>query len=374
MRIAPRLARPAIVAALVAATLVPVGPASAAIDPGSYYHVDAIQDYPSPYGAAGGYIPCPAGMKAVASGAASSGLRDDGVTAGLTTFDGSGVLVTAFGDAGRHLQISARCVDAAQVQDSTLATMGIRNHDGSYDYNGRATCPPGTVAYGGGGYMHQVGGPPFRADFVYASMPDANGTDWFVGALSSASLPDKELSIGTHCLPRSQFGQITTVTATDTAPADAYHYPYATLSTAAHCPTGYAAYAGGAWLHRAGSSTNATIGNLTVSNMTADDTGWFARGWTSTAGVQLTATVQCMTSAGAVVPDVVVAPDVVGFSKRVAGQRVSAAGLVPRFTGATTAPDAYVDSQTPAPGSSVASGSTVTMHLQGEPTCGPNPC
>jgi hypothetical protein len=373
MKIAHRLARPATVAALAAATLVPVGPASAAIDPQSYQHLDVIYDYPAPYGNVGGYTYCPQGMKAVASGATSSGLRDAGVTAGLTTFDGDGVFVTALGDAGGHLQVSARCVDAAQVQASTLVRMGIRNHDQyQYDYSGRATCPPGSVTYGGGAFMHQVGGQPFRADYVYASMPDANGTDWFVGAQSSQLLPDKELSIGTHCLPRSQFGQITTVTATATAPADANYYPYATLFDAAHCPTGYHAYAGGAWFHRAGSSTPEKVGYLTVSNMIADDTGWFARGWTSTAGAQLTATVQCMTTVGAVVPDVV--PDVAGLSERVAGQRVSAAGLVPRFTGATTAPNAYVDSQTPAPSTSVASGSTVTMHLRAEPTCGPNPC
>ena len=109
------------------------------------------------------------------------------------------------------------------------------------------------------------------------------------------------------------------------------------------------------------------MGDLTVSNMTADSRGWLASARVQF-GAQLTATVQCMTTVGVVVPDVI------EFSKRGAGQRVSAAGLVPRFTGATTSPDAYVDSQTPAPSTIVASGSTVTMHLRAEPTCGPNPC
>ena len=113
------------------------------------------------------------------------------------------------------------------------------------------------------------------------------------------------------------------------------------------------------------------VGNLTVSNVTADDGGWFARAWISTEGAQLTATVQCMTAVGAVGA---VVPDVVELSKRAAGQRVSAAGLAARFTGATTCPNAYVDSQTPAPGTIVASGSMVTMRLRAEPTCGPNPC
>ena len=57
-------------------------------------------------------------------------------------------------------------------------------------------------------------------------------------------------------------------------------------------------------------------------------------------------------------------PDVVGWSKRSAGPQVSAAGLVPRFTGATTATNAYVASETPAPDTRVARGSTITMYLK----------
>jgi len=136
----------------------------------------------------------------------------------------------------------------------------------------------------------------------------------------------------------------------------------------AHCPAGYAAYAGGASLHRFGDPTPSWVGHLTVSDMTYDDQGWFARPWTEYPRAQLTTTVQCMSSVSVVVPDAL------GSSKGVAGQRVSAAGLLPWFTGATTTPGAYVDSQTPAPGTSVAPGSTVTLHLSAEPTCGPNPC
>jgi hypothetical protein len=361
-----RLAAAALLASLAALMLlVSVAPASGAIDPRGYQHVDVVYDYPAPYGYAGGYAFCPAGMKAVASGATSSGLRDVGVTVGFTTFDATGAFVKGFGDAGGHLQVSARCVDAGQVQGSTLATTVVRDHTSSYAHDGRATCPPGTIAYGGGGFLSQPGSQPFGS--VYASMPDANGSRWLFGTAGGVD-DTTELWVSTHCLPRREFGQILTVTATDSAPPGVPRWPYPTLFTAAHCPTGYAAYAGGAWLHRAGSSTPEMVGNLTVSNMIADDTGWFARAWISTEGAQLTATVQCMTAVGAVVPDVV------ELSKRGAGQRVSAAGLAPRFTGATTSPDAYVDSQTPAPSTIVASGSTVTMHLRAEPTCGPNPC
>jgi hypothetical protein len=102
--------------------------------------------------------------------------------------------------------------------------------------------------------------------------------------------------IATQCLPRSQFGQILTVTATDTAPDEQPRAPnYPVLFAGAHCPAGYGGYAGGAWLHRFGSSTPDLVGYLTVSDMTYDDRGWFARGWIHVRHAQLTTTVHCMT-------------------------------------------------------------------------------
>jgi hypothetical protein len=168
----------------------------------------------------------------------------------------------------------------------------VRDHRPNESYHaGRASCPPGTVAYGGGGFFSLPGGQPFGAGSVYASMPDADGTGWLFAAFGSL-YPDTEMWISTHCLPRSQFGETLTVTATDTGPP----LNYSILSTSARCLVGYAAYAGGAWLQRVGASTPGWVGYLTVSNMTADDRGWFARGWTFNIAdsVQLTATVQCM--------------------------------------------------------------------------------
>ena len=218
-------------------------------------------------------------MKAVASDATSSRLHDVGVNVGFTTFDWTSAFIKGSGNAGGHLQVSARCVDAAQVQGSTFATRVFRDHRPSpHTHDGRATCPTGTVAYGGGGFLSRPGSQPFG--FVYASMPDANGTRWLFSTASGLyDDTDTELWVSTHCLPRREFGQILTVTATDTAPPGVPRWPYPTLFTAARCPPGYAAYAGGAWLHRAGSSTPETVGYLTVSNMTADNRGWFARGW-----------------------------------------------------------------------------------------------
>jgi hypothetical protein len=289
----------ALLAALAALVLVFPGPASAAIDPASYQHVDVIFDYPAPFGEVGDFIFCPERTKAVALGVISSGLHDL-LRGGFTTFDGNGAFAIAAGEGGRHLQISARCVDAAQVQGSTLATTVIHDHrppPAGFLQAGRASCPPGTVAYGGGGF-HSLpfGGPPIGGDSMYASMPDADGTGWFFAAAGSL-FPDKELWISTHCLPRAQFGEIRTVIATDTAPPYTPSNPYPILQTSVRCPAGFSAYAGGAWLQRVGSSTPEWVGYLTVSIMTADDRGWFARGWAHNIGegVQLTVTVQCMT-------------------------------------------------------------------------------
>jgi hypothetical protein len=287
-------------ASLAALVLVFPEPASGGIDPASYQHVNVIHSYID--GRAGGFILCPAGTKAVASGATAAG-QFDRLTTGLTTavedvaFDTNGAFATASGAASGHLLISAHCVDAAQVQASTRATTTILDHRPPvppFLYTGRASCPPETVAYGGGGFFRQLGGQPFGIGTVYASMPDADGTGWFFATGGAATPPDTELSVSTHCLPRAQFGQIVTVTATQAAPPDD---PGSPVFITARCPFGFSAYAGGAWWHREGSSTPEWLGNLTVSNMTADNRGWFARGWTQAIGAdtQLTATVQCMT-------------------------------------------------------------------------------
>jgi hypothetical protein len=283
-------------ASLATLVLVFPAPASAGIDPASYHHVDVNHDF-VPDGKAEGLVSCPAGTKAVASGATSSGLLDT-LTA-LTTSDRNGAFAMGEGNAGGHLQISARCVDAAQVQGSTRAETTVRDHRPNVHlHSGRVSCPPGTVAYGGGGFFSQPGGQPSAVGGnMYASMPDADGTGWFFANAGRFLPPDTELLISTHCLPRAEFGQIFTYTATDTGPSEDPGSPYPTLSAAARCESG-SAYAGGAWLHRKGSSTPEWAGTLTVSNMTADDRGWFARGYTWEPDMQLTATVQCMTPPG----------------------------------------------------------------------------
>ena len=64
------------------------------------------------------------------------------------------------------------------------------------------------------------------------------------------------------------------------------------------------------------------------------------------------------------IPMTTLVPDVTGFTKRSAATQVTAAGLVPQFTGAITATTSYVATETPAPGTLVPRGTTVTLFLK----------
>ena len=287
------ISRAAAIAALAIAAL--ASPASAAINPTSYHHHEVYGDFTGPGGTAGGYISCPANMRAVASGAKPPG-NYDVFKAGLTTFDGRGAFFVAAGGSGQ-LRMSARCVPAAQLQSSTLSYRTIRVHQGWPNIPfALAPCPEGTLAYGGGGFYTRTGGDPIGGGSVYASMPEGNGTRWFFGA-TAPYLSDQELWVSAHCLPRSEFGSIVENTSHHSGPSvitSAGGYPV--LSATANCPSGYAAYAGGAYLHRSGSTAPAVVGYLTASTMTDDDRGWYARAWTSQANATLTTTVQCMST------------------------------------------------------------------------------
>ena len=124
-------------------------------------------------------------------------------------------------------------------------------------------------------------------------MPDASGTGW-IYAVWDPYTSDPEATVSAHCLARSQFGELATVFATDEAPPD-HGGPAPILFASARCPAGFYAYAGGAFLHRPDTATPEWVGYLTASSMTADDRGWYARGWTFAPGAQVSAVVQCMT-------------------------------------------------------------------------------
>ena len=64
------------------------------------------------------------------------------------------------------------------------------------------------------------------------------------------------------------------------------------------------------------------------------------------------------------IPMTTLVPEVTGLPKGFAGQQVTAAGLVPRFTGAVTANPSWVATETPAAGTLLPRGSTVTLFLK----------
>lgn len=268
-----------------AATVLLVGAASsaAAAEP-NYQHASASFQHAQLGSYEGGYISCPAGTKAVATGASAG--ANGYLQAGLVTHDGNGGYHTAYGWSGNPLQLSARCVAAARLAGDTLRTGVLRSDN---QVKGREiTCPTGTVPYGGGAfntYQGQVSGGPM----TIASMPSVGSWSGFpvwryVGVYGS-----NELHLSAHCLPRAKLGRLITVTESTVAPV-----PYRPVAVGARCPSGYFAFTGGAHISADnGNSSPDFRGYLTSSNMAADDRGWMAAGYSFQAGTRVNATVMC---------------------------------------------------------------------------------
>jgi hypothetical protein len=250
-----------------------------------YQHAVATTYFGGTGSQAGSYVTCPEGTAAVASGA-SSGQRLGFLQSGLTTFDGRGGYQTAWGWDWHQFQASAQCVTADRLAGNTLATVTLRDQTGSWRaYTRRVACPTGTVAYGGGAFTTYRGALTGGLA-TFGSVPDAG--DWtYSGA---GTLNGTELVVSSHCLPRAKLGNIVTVISTVRGPDSYADVP---VSTAARCPAGYFAFAGGAFYHQRGKSTPEWKGYLTILGMTADDRGWFALGRTFAPGVDLTVRVRC---------------------------------------------------------------------------------
>lgn len=273
-----------------AATLTAVGsllsaaPASAA--PPSYIHVAANFSINGGYG--GGYVDCPAGKLAIASGAVSSDLHAT-LLANTTTPAHTGAFASATGLNDEILQVKAQCVDAAKLAGYTNATMTIRDSSGRFGYHVRkVTCPTGTVAYGGGGTVYSGTVFDLRGLETYASKPD--GASWTyagAGVLGSGRF----LGVDTHCLPRARLGKIVAVQ--QSATSSMTPIGRTPVFVGARCPAGFAAFAGGAWYHTADSTAPMRLGALRVSEMSSDGQGWFAGGDAYTPGIKLTTKVRC---------------------------------------------------------------------------------
>jgi hypothetical protein len=80
------------------------------------------------------------------------------ILSGSTTTAGTGAFSSAQITRGGDLQVWTTCVAASRLQGATTASVTVRpNQTSSWRYyTKQATCPDGTVAYGGGGSVGWV--------------------------------------------------------------------------------------------------------------------------------------------------------------------------------------------------------------------------
>lgn len=279
------------VAAAVAAVAVVVlaAPVQAATYPG-YSHVSASYPFGSGY-YAGGHVDCPTGQVPVASGAVNSDPAGM-LLSGSTTDEGTRSFASGQSapDQGAVLEVRAQCVPRIALKGRTRASLTLRDHtSGSWrTYSRRATCPAGTVAYGGGGNVVQATG-SYDAVGLYTHSTAPEGRSWAYAG--TGALGGRMLRVETGCVPRARLGRITTVTGTATGPAVVQgRHP---LVASARCPEGYVAFAGGGSLGAAGSDVSSWVGYLRANLMAADDRGWLVVGDTFVPNTQLTVKVRC---------------------------------------------------------------------------------
>jgi hypothetical protein len=210
------------------------------------------------------------------------------LTAGVTTWNSDGAFVTAHD--GFHqgaLQASVRCVAADRLRGQTLVTGTTKGagHTGSQPFIRAATCPSGTVPFGGGGW---VTGSSYQDVIDFGSFPNQNG--WWIGRVTDLENGKRDLWFSTHCLPRNRLGNVVTVMETVTGPNTR---AATNVSVGARCPSGYFAFAGGSWFRLPGDLYPSAGGRIQVSNMAADDRGWFGKGQTTWPNMQLSTRVMC---------------------------------------------------------------------------------
>jgi len=242
----------------------------------------------------GGYVDCPSGKLPIASGAVNSDPAGM-LLSGSTTTAGTGSFASgqSAGGGAQELEVRSHCVDAAKLKGFSRASLSLRDHSGTSwsSYVRKATCPVGTVAYGGGGNVTTNGLYDVAGLYTFGTKPD--GRSWtYAGA---GSLNGRTLLVESKCLPRNRLGKIVTVDDTVTGPDSTGRHR---VLGSAHCPEGYFAFAGGAYFHPIGSTTPSWDGYLKANMMSPDDRGWFVIGDTFTPNTQLTTTVRCTTRLG----------------------------------------------------------------------------
>ncbi len=231
-----------------AATVATSTPAVAAATYPGYTHMSATAAFPGAASNAGTYVDCPAGKLALAAGSVSGDPTGMLRSASVTTA-GTGAFASAQGRSGYSMEVRAHCVDASALAGATTASTLVRSHIGGWGSHVRkATCPLGTVAFGGGGNMTTTG--TYDVDGLYTFGTRPEGRSWtYAGA---GELGSRALFVESHCLPRKKLGRIVTVNRTVTGPdiVGGRHRVFG----GAGCPAGFVAFAGGAWFHQPGAS------------------------------------------------------------------------------------------------------------------------
>jgi hypothetical protein len=176
---------------------------------------------------------------------------------------------------------------------STIATNTLRSHQqGVWAYdNKQATCPQGTVAYGGGANVVAQGVYDAKGIYTYGTRPDDRS--WTNAG--TGELNERSLVVETHCLSRAKLGTIVTVEQTVTSPNLSGRQR---VFVAPRCPAGYFAFAGGGWFHAGSSTAPGWYGYLSANMMAVDDGGWFVAGDAFNPNSRLTARVRCTNRLG----------------------------------------------------------------------------
>lgn len=278
----------ALVAAASAAVLLPAPTAVAETGAEVYSSVRKRFDFVGTLNT-GGYVSCPTGTSSVTSGAVIvSRPGEAALSNGQTTWERDGGYATGYAGSGDAMTLEVLCADSDRLTGSTLVTQTVFGDSTQRNLLGQASCPTGTVPYGGGSFVSRNGVPDPAGLAQFASFPKAHS--WTVG--QSGVLQDRPLWVSSHCLPRAQVGSLRTVTESVRAPRLDGRDAVPVYVTAT-CPPGTFAIAGGAWFHRPGDLAPKARGFLTGSTTGGDGTGWYAEGWARRNATVLTARMRC---------------------------------------------------------------------------------
>jgi hypothetical protein len=261
---------------------------SAGVEYPNYTHETARFPFAQTY-YGGGYVDCAPGKLPIASGSANSDSRGMLLSSNTTTAGtGSFASGRSEGGPGHELEVRSHCVDAAKLRGFTRASLAYRDHSGNTwgNHVRKATCPEGTVAYGGGANVVANGVYDVAGLYTFGTRPD--GRSWTYGG--AGALSGRTLLVESKCLPRARLGKIVTVNDTVAGPGTAGRHR---VIGSARCPEGYFAFAGGAFFHPSGSAAPSWSGYLQASMMSPDDRGWLVVGETFVPYAELTTRVRC---------------------------------------------------------------------------------